>query len=926
MRAKAAFPSFQDLSSSRPALIVPLVLAILALAACGSPTSGSDDSSTSSDTGSNNTTTTNDVSFTANSGDRRVTLTDWGDSDSVDIYWSTDPGCDWSSYTTCDDSGMLSGEDVSSEGAEVVITVAGDGLRADEPHFFVAEPAGGSARYRSDVAGARPFIYHLNGNVYSSVEMGDYVYVGGDFTRQHVSTGGGLAVAADDGTTVDSLPLVDGSIEAVQADGSGGWFIGGDFGRVAGQSRRNLAHVNALGQVTDWNPGIPGGQVKALELHGESDTLYVGGDFVLNEGESNERRDLAAFATTGSGALRGWRPRVGPEEDEDVAVHALAIGGDSIYVGGTFTKVYDENDGFASQSRLAAFDLQEGKRRSGWANPGVGDGDPTTVVHALLHIPADRIANQDDGVVLVGGNFTSAGVNEGDRDNAAVYRDVQGGGGLLGTEDLNVTTFNGDVRDVRLHGDYVYTVGDFDEVTVDDGTTTTTERPGIAAIHLKAADDDSYHPGDLVTTWTPDSDIASNRVHSLSILGDVEDGTPMFFLAGDFRFPSGDVTIANAMALDADGDLVTAWNPAPNREARAVAAQDLEDGARVYLGGIFNRAAGESHEYLMANEVDTGRLVWPEGSPAPNGSVLALAGNAAEDTLFLGGTFGDLGGDAYLSALSLDTDTEGELVDITHDDEHFDVSPDAPVLTLLADDTDNLYVGGAFGSIGGNAHSHSRLALFDNSGGLDAWDPALADGPVWSLAHDGTNKVLYAGGAFASADGDRLLGFDTDDDHAAVSLPEPNQPVYAMEWNDDRLYIGGEFTDVNDDNTKQRLAAVDTTDNSLLSAWAPSIGDGYSRDQVSAIAHHNGTIFVGGSFNELDGEPRQNVAALNDKGAVLNNWFGDTNGAIQTLSTGSNADGPVLFLGGSFGTVRNEPFSRFTAIGIDYDELIWAPR
>jgi hypothetical protein len=45
-----------------------------------------------------------------------------------------------------------------------------------------------------------------------------------------------------------------GEVRAVAPDGRGGWFLGGDFTSVCGQSRRGIAQVDAAGNLTAWNP------------------------------------------------------------------------------------------------------------------------------------------------------------------------------------------------------------------------------------------------------------------------------------------------------------------------------------------------------------------------------------------------------------------------------------------------------------------------------------------------------------------------------------------------------------------------------------------------------------------------------------------------------------------------------------------------
>jgi len=42
----------------------------------------------------------------------------------------------------------------------------------------------------------------------------------------------------------------------------GGWFLGGDFTAVCGQSRRGIAQVDAAGNLTAWNPN-PGDEQSA---------------------------------------------------------------------------------------------------------------------------------------------------------------------------------------------------------------------------------------------------------------------------------------------------------------------------------------------------------------------------------------------------------------------------------------------------------------------------------------------------------------------------------------------------------------------------------------------------------------------------------------------------------------------------------------
>ena len=45
-----------------------------------------------------------------------------------------------------------------------------------------------------------------------------------------------------------------GSVSTVVPDGSGGWYIGGSFTQVGGQTRNYIARINADGSLNPWNP------------------------------------------------------------------------------------------------------------------------------------------------------------------------------------------------------------------------------------------------------------------------------------------------------------------------------------------------------------------------------------------------------------------------------------------------------------------------------------------------------------------------------------------------------------------------------------------------------------------------------------------------------------------------------------------------
>ncbi|MCX7046272.1 MAG: hypothetical protein NTX50_12395, partial [Candidatus Sumerlaeota bacterium] len=106
-----------------------------------------------------------------------------------------------------------------------------------------------------------------NGDVYAIVPVGGLTYIGGDFTYVGPYSGGGVPIDVITADPVAAFPKVNGSVYACVSDGAGGWYIGGAFTQVGGQTRNNIAHILADGSLGGWNPDA-NGPVSALAVSG----------------------------------------------------------------------------------------------------------------------------------------------------------------------------------------------------------------------------------------------------------------------------------------------------------------------------------------------------------------------------------------------------------------------------------------------------------------------------------------------------------------------------------------------------------------------------------------------------------------------------------------------------------------------------------
>jgi len=159
-----------------------------------------------------------------------------------------------------------------------------------------------------------------NGRVSAIVQVGNIIYVGGNFTEVHENGGEGPGVLA----------------------------------------RKNLAAFDATtGAPTAWAPSA-NGEVLALAASPDAKRIYAGGKFTSVN--SSARGRVAAIKTTTGLVDTTWRP-----PSFSANVNALAATGDRLYVGGAFLKA-----GLESRSRLAALSTTTAALEPGWVP--VADG------------------------------------------------------------------------------------------------------------------------------------------------------------------------------------------------------------------------------------------------------------------------------------------------------------------------------------------------------------------------------------------------------------------------------------------------------------------------------------------------------------------------------------------------------------------------
>jgi PKD repeat protein len=111
-----------------------------------------------------------------------------------------------------------------------------------------------------------------------------------------------------------------------------------------------------------------------------------------------------------------------------------------------------------------------------------------------------------------------------------------------------------------------------------------------------------------------------------------------------------------------------------------------------------------------------------------------------------------------------------------------------------------------------------------------------------------------------------------------------------------RIYIGGEFTQVNG-ITRYRLAALDPQTGAVITAFNPILDY-----RVSTILATNNAVYVGGKFGSAGGQPRQNMAAFSPTNGAVLAWAPTADNEVLTMVF--TPDASKIALGGRFQQVN----------------------
>ncbi len=644
-------------------------------------------------------------------------------------------------------------------------------------------------------------------------------------------------------------------------------------------------------------------------------------------------------------------------------VMTMKRNGNVLYLGGDFTRIGPRcsyggvldnacmpDTNYALPNSAVRCVIPDGA--GGWFIAGdftkVGDSTRNTLAHLNVsgHVTAwnPQITGYAHTLLLsgdtlfIGGIFTAVGGQS--RQNLAA---VNANTGTIFSWNPGC---NNDIQAFRIIGTKLYIGGDF---TTIGGQT----RGRLASFDRTTG---------LITSWNPNP---NNYVTSLSSSHDT------LFVGGAFNFIGGQSrTFVAAFNTTLATNNVTAWNVSITGTGAGVYVNDLAiTGKRLFICGGFETVGGQPRKNLAAVDVtlNTGNLLswYPTNMTGGGIDCLAIKGNS----LVFGGYFIDPG--MRIASVNINT---GALDSWTPDADSY--------VHALAVNGSSVYVGGVFNAIGGVKRSKAGAINLLN-GELTCWNPDIDhNGDIRAIAF--SNDTVYLAGLFLAVGGvsrkslaavnnsnGALLPWKTDMNGSGTGgsiadiIVHGNELIVAggfnttgyvvnrlasfyrnlntnntRPWNPgflgtgaeylnsillkgDTLYAAGKFTQV-DGQPRNNLAAFSTSanTNSLL-PWDPN-----SNAMVNKLQSSGETIYASGGFGTVGGQVRKGIVAIEAGSGNVTPWYPNPSNGLASTSIGTiGVWGNVLYCYGAFNNIGGQPRTKYAALdlGSSAAALPWFP-
>lgn len=266
--------------------------------------------------------------------------------------------------------------------------------------------------------------WSTDGNVNVVKFDGNNAYIGGYFTNIGKKVGTAPFFDADNNLPDYEMPIIGdlyGSMNwhqayAFESDGDGGWFVGGTYDYVDGNTMHSLVHILADKSVDPFFHVGFSSSSEVYVLKRENNYLYIGGKFVV-EVDGVEYFDLIRYDLKQQKIDTQWQPL----SESSGQVTRLEIGDKAVYIGGSMGIM-----GKYRQNALAAVDKITGERLD---FPATGSVSAMKLVDDVLwvaHYGDDGYGNISNGLSVITKSDTKP---EPSIDRSEIYASIPDGKG-----------------------------------------------------------------------------------------------------------------------------------------------------------------------------------------------------------------------------------------------------------------------------------------------------------------------------------------------------------------------------------------------------------------------------------------------------------------------------------------------------------------
>lgn len=340
------------------------------------------------------------------------------------------------------------------------------------------------------------------------------------------------------------------------------------------------------------------------------------------------------------------------------------------------------------------------------------------------------------------------------------------------------------------------------------------------------------------------------------------------------------------------------------------------DGARVFVGGDFSQIGGVVTRRLGALNAD-GTTASGFAPGVVNLPVNDLVVKADGQLLMVG---------EFTRVNTITRNRIAQVDAVTGDLGPLDVSVNNVISDVELDAaTDTAYIAGTFGQVGGVSRNRLAGVNLAGSGSVTTLSLSAISGNAASVTLDGAGG-LYLGGSFQinpERDNPAVLARVALDTQAVTEVvPYYETPrslarapvsgtsgALVLVRQGSNLLVAGDFSDYGT-VARRGLAAYDVATGALHMDFDPS-PDGPVNTVKSAADGQ--AVFVGGEFQSIAGQPSSRIAKLDiATGQNVSGFAASADSFVKDMQV--RTDGQTVYVGGNFASFNGAPASRLVAI------------